>query len=289
MGGIGCFISSAITLFVRVPISICPCKAVVLRSHRHFQIFFPRSIITESGYGAKVVALPPNIDKAPAAVISPSQNYFNSEQEPSLPKRGYYNTAPSTSAEAAMSMNAFRFPSDAPEVSPEHALYTMDSGPAQPRHSGETEGEMSPGCDSDGESFGMAPSPTLPFHHKVVPPRQDGFPAAPSRPNSGGRSDDTAWEPPEDFPSPSTAHGQMELMPSSSSAMRRRPHSDALFVYNNQGVVISTVPGAESNASRATSEDAHTQSHVRHRPSNPHRESMPSHLHPYVSILLMNQ
>ncbi|KAJ3495433.1 hypothetical protein NLJ89_g10622 [Agrocybe chaxingu] len=85
MGGMGCFISSAITLL----------------------IFFPRSITRESGYKAKIVS-PQNSGKVPT-VTSPLPNYYTHDQDhdPTTPK--VYTPVSPISANGAR-MSAFRFP-----------------------------------------------------------------------------------------------------------------------------------------------------------------------------------
>ncbi len=68
--------------------------------------------------------------------------------------------------QAAMQMGSFRYPNDPAEHDvAEYSRYAMNSAPRIVR-SVDSEGELSPGYDSDAESFGMAPSPTLPFHQR---------------------------------------------------------------------------------------------------------------------------
>ncbi|KAF8963619.1 hypothetical protein BDZ97DRAFT_984668 [Flammula alnicola] len=248
IGGIGCFISSGITLL----------------------IFFPRSITHESGYKAKVISAHQSA-KAPTAT-SPLANYYAHEQGPSSPKP--YDSGPASPVSPAR-MGGFRYSTEQPMAAAGQPVYATESQPARPRRpSGES--ETSPGYESDAESIGMATSPTLPFHMMMTNP-----PTAASRPTSGGRSDDTVWEHHDDFPV--HAHGQVELLQSGSSkfAARRRPHSDGPFVYNRHGIIVAAIPGAGGGASAAHSEEGHHGGHM-HRSSDPHRENAPSHLHPYL-------
>ena len=205
-------------------------------------------------------------------MISP-QNYYSQERDQSSPKIHYGDPG-----QAAMQMGSFRYPNDPAEHDvAEYSRYAMNSAPRIVR-SVESEGELSPGYDSDAESFGMAPSPTLPFHRRSF--RRPDIQTETSRPDSGGRSDDTVWEPPDDHPFPHT-QGLAEPLPTSSLKTRKRPRSEGPFVYNSEGVVVSTIPALPNNSSRTTYE---SQSNGGHRPSNRERESFPSHLHPYVSI-----
>ncbi|PPQ72203.1 hypothetical protein CVT25_006597 [Psilocybe cyanescens] len=219
MGGIGCFISSAITLL----------------------IFFPRSITRESGYKAKIVT-PHNSAKAPS-VASPLPNYYPHDHEPSSPKA---NTV--ASPVSATRMSSFRFPNE--QRSPQEGVQSTTSHAGHPRRS--TESETSPGYESDAESIALASPSTI--HFQSLTPRQDSSQTAMSRPTSGGRSDDTVWERHDDY---------------SSSA--RRQHADGPFVYNRQGVIVSTIPG-----SGPASEEEGQRSNDRERAATP------SLLHPYL-------
>ncbi|KAF8911566.1 hypothetical protein CPB84DRAFT_1671675 [Gymnopilus junonius] len=159
MGGIGCFISSAITLL----------------------IFFPRSITRESGYKAKIIS-GPHLAKAPAAT-SPLPDYHYSERDPTTPK-AHDPSSPSS----AMRMSAFRYPVE-PQSPQEYRVHETRSEPAHPRES--VESVNSPGYESDAESIAMASPSTVQF---ASVPRHDSSQTAISRPTSGGRSEDTVWE-----------------------------------------------------------------------------------------------
>lgn len=200
------------------------------------------------------------------------QNYYPQEGDQSSPKMHYGDPN-----QAAMQMGSFRYPNDPTDHDvAEYSRYAMSSAPRIAR-SADSGGELSPGYDSDAESFGMAPSPTLPFHQRSL--RRPDMPTGTSRPDSGGRSDDTVWERPDEYPFPHT-QGLAEPLPTSSLKTRKRPRSDGPFVYNSEGVVVSTIPALPNNSSRTTYE---SQSNGGPRQSNRERESLPSHLHPYVS------
>ncbi|KDR75588.1 hypothetical protein GALMADRAFT_248075 [Galerina marginata CBS 339.88] len=169
MGGIGCFISSAITLL----------------------IFFPRSITRESGYKAKIIS-PSNSAKPPAAT-SPLPDYYTRERGPSTPK-AFVPASPTSGTR----MSAFRYPNEPPTPHGYPVPHNADSQAGHPRRS--TESETSPGYDSDAESIVMPASPST-VHNHAMAPRQNSSHTAMSRPTSGGKSDDTVWEHQDDFPS----------------------------------------------------------------------------------------
>jgi len=160
IGGIGCFISSAITLL----------------------IFFPRSITRESGYKAKIIS--PQIHAKVPMPISPIQD---NHDPPSLKR---YVPGSLTSG---VRMGKFHCPTAEPLEDPQiHTIYATESQAGHYR--GSTE-DASLGYESDVDSFVMA-SPTTPHimdHHPQrrshEQNRQDSSQTA-----SGGRSDDTVWE-----------------------------------------------------------------------------------------------
>ncbi|KAF9463534.1 hypothetical protein BDZ94DRAFT_1297750 [Collybia nuda] len=158
MGGIGCFISSAITLL----------------------IFFPRSITRESGYKAK--ASSPNSSKTPPTSPLPNYYHHHHDRGPSSPKSAYIqNTIPE------IRMSSFRFP-DSPSPHPFHALDNQSRPRVGRRNS--TESDLSPGYESDAESVALSshlPSlHTMPANLEAIHPTSTSKSAAPS--------DDTVWE-----------------------------------------------------------------------------------------------
>ncbi|KIM40373.1 hypothetical protein M413DRAFT_178223 [Hebeloma cylindrosporum] len=162
MGGIGCFISSAITLL----------------------IFFPRSITRESGYKAKIIS-PQMSGKVPIPTSPPLPDYYG----PDIPG----------SPSSALRMGAFRYAAEPAGASQIHPIYATESQAGHYRHSTES---TSPGYESDAESFDMAsptvPSHLMDYQPPQDKPhpqyRHDSSQTAASRPTSGGRSDDTVWE-----------------------------------------------------------------------------------------------
>ncbi|RDB22266.1 hypothetical protein Hypma_010598 [Hypsizygus marmoreus] len=125
MGGIGCFISSAITLL----------------------IFFPRSITRESGYKAKATSPHSSKMRPPP---SPLPHYYDGRHAPS-PK-----STPVRYPVPEIRMNSFRFP----DASPTHSSDLRHTQSLPPHRRNSFESELSPGYESDAESIGM-PSPPL--------------------------------------------------------------------------------------------------------------------------------
>lgn len=206
------------------------------------QIFFPRSITRESGYKAKIITHH-NTAKAPTA-SSPLPNYYPQEHEPPSPK--------AYSPTSGNRMNSFRFPNHSynEPMSPQ-AVQATESHIGYNRRS--MESETSPGYESDAESIVPVSPSTIQFH--TISKRQSSSQTAMSRPTSGGKSDDTVWERHDDY----------------SSGSARRRHADGPFVFNRQGVMVTTIPG-----SAPASEDGH-------RSTDLERAGTPSLLHPYVS------
>ncbi|KAG2015497.1 hypothetical protein CC2G_008765 [Coprinopsis cinerea AmutBmut pab1-1] len=160
VGGIGCFISSGITLL----------------------IFFPRSIAQESGYRAKVIS-PQSSAKPPTISSSAPPDYYyydHYDHEIGMARPISALESP-TSPASAIRMHSFRFPQE-----PQHFDRTSRP-PRRRRDSGDT-GDLSIAYDSDAESIAMT-SQTMqahPIQHSVSQPGH-------SR-HSGATSDDTIWD-----------------------------------------------------------------------------------------------
>lgn len=193
------------------------------------------------------------------------QGYYVGEHGPPSPK-SYYGELD----EATMQMDEFQS-NDGHDHETNYSRYAATPRKRPPRLA-ESEAEFSPGYESDAESFGMAPSPTLARPRRLPPQRPDTQPEEP-RPQSGGRSDDTVWERPDE------RGVHPEPLPTSSSLARRRPRSDGPFVYNSDGVIVSTVAGMPNNLRRTSCDSQHQ---VGPRLSGRDREN-PTLLHPYVS------
>lgn len=158
MGGIGCFISSAITLL----------------------IFFPRSITQESGYKARVESQ--QMSGKPPTVSSPLPDYYQHVRNPSSMKSTYRRHP--VSPDSTLRMSAFQFPQQLGH--PFHG-HDRQSHPGRRRRSGDS--DISPGYESDTEGV-MMPS-VVPFQ---LTPSSRSQTVMSMKPASGGRSDDTMWE-----------------------------------------------------------------------------------------------
>ncbi|TFK44980.1 hypothetical protein BDQ12DRAFT_673903 [Crucibulum laeve] len=170
-GGIGCFISSAITLL----------------------IFFPRSVTHESGYKPKPQS-PQGSAKAPD-LASPIPDYFNHPQPASskavLHHDQYYSNP------AGVHMNAFRFPDEPPAGHPLDVLEPQSQPSRRRRDSAES--EISPGYETDAESIAMD-SQAMSLH--FVSSRRITSQTDVSHLVSGERSEDTVWERPQEHIAP---------------------------------------------------------------------------------------
>ncbi|KAK7045629.1 hypothetical protein VNI00_007462 [Paramarasmius palmivorus] len=133
LGGIGCFVSSAITLL----------------------IFFPRSITRESGYRAKISSTPSV--EAPDGATSPLPDYYREShsRNPSSPK--------SPDGRRSPRMNAFRFPTQSEYSLPstthmnQHRMMRPASYSSHRRYS--SEGDATPDYESDPENVASSPAP----------------------------------------------------------------------------------------------------------------------------------
>ncbi|PPQ81175.1 hypothetical protein CVT24_009475 [Panaeolus cyanescens] len=287
MGGLGCFISSAITLL----------------------IFFPRSITRESGYKAKIIS-PQNSAKVPTLTSPLPDYYVHNQNMPDSPKSYFPESDYHFHHEDG---DPVAIMSD--EGGPQ-GVYRTQSQPVRPRPS--TDGEMSPGYESDSDSISVT-TPTNPI------PMQDYF-ARPqthvraesgstgynnsgttqtmvSRPTSGGRSDDTRWERTETQGPEAVDHTSEPLRNPSSTSPRtqvevqeratlanssqleaegrtRRRYSDGFFMYNRRGnslfSSLSPPVGHGQGRSAVTSEDAHSHSHGNERQSQQSNSRGPS-------------
>uniref|UniRef100_A0A0W0EX15 Transmembrane protein n=1 Tax=Moniliophthora roreri TaxID=221103 RepID=A0A0W0EX15_MONRR len=158
LGGIGCFVSSAITLL----------------------IFFPRSITRESGYRAKISSTP-SADP-PDGATSPLPDYYRQShsRNPSSPKSPDGRRSPRMNA-----FTGFRFPTQSEHSLPstthmnQHRITRPTSYPSNRRYSGER--DATPEYESDPESA-TSPSP-LP-----LPARRQ------SRKRRGGGEGEMIWE-----------------------------------------------------------------------------------------------
>ncbi|KAF9012604.1 hypothetical protein BDQ17DRAFT_1344242 [Cyathus striatus] len=216
IGGIGCFISSAITLM----------------------IFFPRSITRESGYKVKVHS--PQTSAKPPSVTSPLPDYYQDDRSPSSPKSITSHGHP-TSPNATR-MSSFRFPEDVP-TDPLHSL--EPSQPSRRRNSAESEGEASPGYETDAESIALDSQQLHSLRQTSTQPSQvlTSEDAALSRPPEG-------WTLPPD---------------------NRRRYSDG-FMYHRHGKAVQ--PGALLRVQPVASQP----------PTRRERDAFSFHpqLHPYV-------
>lgn len=177
MGGIGCFISSAITLLV------CPSPLKPVMNSLNFfdyQIFFPRPNTCSCEYDYKNMSLHNS-----AGVPSTYDNYHHSHHNLSVSKTPYLHE---DAAEAHL--RSFRFPVNHPITDPVLLYPTESQEGNNYRHS--TESQISPGYESDAESIAM-PSPTVLLTQKRS--------AGTSRPVVDGQSDDTTRRQPPDGPS----------------------------------------------------------------------------------------
>ncbi|KAF4614593.1 hypothetical protein D9613_003309 [Agrocybe pediades] len=283
IGGIGCFISSAITLL----------------------IFFPRSITQEAGYKARIVS-PSASAKVPTATqpdaASPNPEYYN---------RG--RAAPSSKAFRGASpvspndpMNTFRYPAIEREgdVTPRPTVHrpaysTESVDEPIPSTETESEGEGEPtspdyesGAEGDAESIEMAASPSIvtshthhstaqapQVQHHAMAPRQSSSQTYVSRPTSGGRSEDTVWERQEERSTSTSAGARRRFVhdgPSSGYHVSGASRRDGGGHGYDVGIDMPPIPGSTRASSRPR-----LRSNDHERPPTPMPVS-PSPLHPYV-------
>ncbi|TFK25709.1 hypothetical protein FA15DRAFT_668226 [Coprinopsis marcescibilis] len=154
LAGMGCFISSAITLL----------------------IFFPRSVAQESGYRAKIIspetsAKPPTISSQP-----PSYHHHYQDNEYENPMSNPMSVLHHPMPPSPLRMSGFRFPQQQ-----DRRRDSIESG------------DISLAAyDSDADSVAMS-SHTLP-HRVRKSMSQPGHSRSPSNHNSGSRSEDTMWD-----------------------------------------------------------------------------------------------
>ena len=177
IGGIGCFISSAITLLV----STSPLEPVMKPLNVFdYQIFFPRPNTCSCEYIQKSISLHDS-----AGEPSTYENYNHSLHNLSVSKPPYLHE---DAAEA--NLRSFRFPVNQPIPDPVLLYPTGSQEGHNYRHS--TESQISPGHESDAESIAM-PCPTV----LVTGKRSTGT----SRAVVDGQTDDTMRRQPPDGPS----------------------------------------------------------------------------------------